>query len=331
MHPLVRAAAPLLMVASAACLTPAPHTREPPKLSAKEAADRYVEISGAWLRVRDTPARVEDAQGIPVIMVHGYGSRLESWAAVQPPLALARRVVSYDQRGFGMSERPVGKYGPAAHATDLLRLMDALNIPRAVVVGHSYGGGVALQAALRAPERVAALVLVDAFAMAEQVPPTFRWARVPVLGEFIFATQFKEVVGEKYVLAFHDKERFSSAEAIDEFRGNMLKPGALYASLEVVRGMDYAPVQDSYKTLPMPITLLWGEDDRVTPLSAGHTLAALVDSSDMVVLPRCGHVPLWERPQATLSVLQRVVRDVDEGRLIRRSAMPGSGGNKVTP
>jgi pimeloyl-ACP methyl ester carboxylesterase len=324
----------VLWGACAGCITPEAHRKDPPTLAQKEAAtDTYVEVSGAWLRIRDFPARrmVEGEDRTPVLMVHGYGSRLESWAAVQGPLAAVRRVVSFDQRGFGMSERPRGAYGVDAHANDLLKLMDLLGLQKAVLVGHSYGGGVVLRAALKAPQRVSAVVLVDAFAMDRQVPAAFRWAKVPGLGEFIFATQFKEVVGEKYVMAFHDRQRFASSEAIDEFRGNMLKPGALYTSLEVVRGMDYAPVEEKYRTLRMPITLIWGEDDRVTPLSAGQDLAALVDSDDMVVLNRCGHVPLWERPQATLSVLQRVVRDVDEGRTLRRSRLPGSGGGQVTP
>jgi pimeloyl-ACP methyl ester carboxylesterase len=307
---------PVLLLCAGAlsgCVLAAQHAKDAPRPD--NAADAYIELSNAWLRIRDTGA---DSPGADrrhaVVMVHGYGSRLESFAAVQPVLSRSRRVISYDQRGFGMSERTKGDYGPAAHARDLGALVDMLGLNKPILVGHSYGGGVVLRAILDEPEKYGGFVLVDAFAMEEQIPPSFRWAKVPGLGEFIFATQFKEVVGEKYILAFSDKQRFASPAAIDEFRGNMVKPGAVYASLAVVRGMDYAPDQVRYKNITLPSAIIWGEDDRVTPLSAGKQLSGLVDNARFEVLSRCGHVPLWERPGAVVRTIEDLLAGIERGK-----------------
>ncbi|MEW5853794.1 MAG: alpha/beta hydrolase [Myxococcota bacterium] len=310
----------------AAC-APGKHSAKAPLLAHDAPqSDKYVLVDNAWLRVRDTaPERIESRRH-PVIMVHGYGSRLETWTLIQPALAESRRVVSYDQRGFGKSERPGGKYGPAVHARDLVALADALELEKPVLVGHSYGGGVVLKAALEHPERFAGLVLVDAFALEEQIPSSFRWAKVPGLGEFIFATQFKEVVGEKYILAFSDQQRFATPESIGEFRSNMVQEGALYAALHTVRGMDYTRDQKRYNTLRVPTVIVWGEDDRVTPLADGKKLAGYIDNTRLEVLTRCGHVPPWERPAALLNVIQELLAVVDGGAAPRARVSSGQGG-----
>ncbi|MBI5495987.1 MAG: alpha/beta hydrolase [Deltaproteobacteria bacterium] len=315
----------LFVGASGCVLMAGPHARTAPALErGTPPTDRFLELGGAWVRVRDSGV---DTGRTPLVLVHGYASRLESWAAVQPALAENRRVVSLDQRGFGMSERPRGAYGPAAHARDVRALADKLGLVKPVLVGHSYGGGVVLRAALDDPERWGGLILVDAFAMDEQLPSAFRWAKVPVLGEFVFSTQFKEVIGEKYILAFHDRGRFANADAIDEFRGNTLRPGSLYALLNVVRGMDYGPDQVRYRELGLPSVIIWGEDDRVTPLAAGKQLAALVDGARFEVLPACGHVPLWERPQAVIRIVEELLGKIDRSRAARerRTTTPAAG------
>lgn len=308
--------------ALALCGCAGTHSATAPELGEKAPpTDSYVPVTGAWLRVRDMGVATGNH---PVLLVHGYGSRLETWTLIQPHLARDRRVVSFDQRGFGKSERPESAYGPALHAKDVVELADKLGLEKPVLVGHSYGGGVALRAALDNPGRFSGLVLVDAFALDEQIPASFRWAKVPGLGEFIFATQFKEVVGEKYILAFKDRGRFATPESIGEFRNNMVQPGAFFAALHTVRGMDYEGVQERYRTIGLPTLIVWGEDDRVTPLSQGKMLAGSVDNAKLEVLSHCGHVPPWERPQALVMNIQELLARVD-GHALTVTQLPVSG------
>lgn len=293
------------------------------------ASTHYVDVGDAWLRVRDQGPRSHEV--LPVVLVHGYGSRLEIWDEIQSEIATSRRVIAYDQRGFGLSERPAGAYGPLPHARDLIAVLDHLQIARAIVVGHSYGGGVAVRSALYAPQRIAGLGLIDAFLLDEQVPRSFRWAQIPILGELLFGAFYQEVPGEKYLLAFHDQERFVSVAALEEQRELMAKPGSVYAALETVRGMDYDKIETHYEQVDVPMLIVWGEEDRVTPLQAGKRLAARLDGASFVVLAGSGHVPSWERPRGLLRVLQPFFAEAEAKVPSPPGAAPGRVPNAKGP
>lgn len=311
-----RALAALLLASATSCVAPGPHVEAPP--AAQGDGTSYALVNGAWLRVR---VLGEKSEKLPVVFLHGYGSRLESWRLVQPALAADRLTVSLDQRGFGLSERPADGYGPDGHAQDVVALLDRLGIEKAVVVGHSYGGGVALRVALDHPERVAGLALVSAFAFEDQIPTAFRWAQVPLLGEALFSAFYEEVPGEKYLLAFHDRQRFVSAAALEEMKALMAKEGSTYAALWTVRRMSYAPVEHRYRDVRVPTTLVWGQDDRVTPISVGRRFAGVFDHARFVELPSCGHMPSWERPEALTAALRDLLARAD-GAAAPPSSMP---------
>jgi pimeloyl-ACP methyl ester carboxylesterase len=297
----VKRALATLLLLLASCVTPGPHEARAP-------GEDFVRVDGAWLRVLDTGPQ-DDARA-PVVLVHGYGSRLETWREVQAALDDDRRVISFDMRGFGESERPTGAYGPERHARDLWAVLDQLGVDSAVLAGHSYGGGVVLRAAVESPERALGVGLVSSFALEDQIPTSFRWAQVPGVGELLFGAFYQEVPGEKYLLAFHDRERFVTLEALDEMKRIMAEPGSVYAAMQTVRGMKYDDVQARYGDLEVPVHIVWGRDDRVLPLSQGERLASVLDAP-MTVLDDCGHVPAWERPKGVVRAMSALLDEVD--------------------
>ncbi|MBI1944841.1 MAG: alpha/beta fold hydrolase [Deltaproteobacteria bacterium] len=287
----------LLIVAAVAACASAPAPRV-----ARE-GERMVTVNGAELRVHEEGL----GDALPLVFVHGYGSRLEAWRAVQPALAQGRRTVSYDQRGFGLSERTAQGYGPEAHAADLLALMDALHLERAVLVAHSYGAGVALAAALQAPERVAGVVLVAPFALDEQLNATLRWAKVPLVGEYLYATSFRGFSGEKYQLAFNDGGRFATLSALDEVEAIQAIPHSDHAALATVRAMDYLDLEARYRDIKAPVRVVWGEADRVTPIRTLPAFAARLPQASFVRVPGVGHMPSWEAPGVVLENIEAVL------------------------
>ncbi len=293
-----------LMVCAAAlgsCASSAPATAA--AAAALGTGDERVAVNGAALRVR----ALGEGDGLPVVFVHGYGSRLEAWRLVQPALAEARRTVSFDQRGFGLSERTRSGYGTTEHAADLIALLDALHLKRVVLVGHSYGAGVVLRAALEHPERVAGVVLVSPFALDEQMNATLCWARVPLVGEWMFATSFRGFAGEKLQLAFADGARFASLAAMDEVEALQAIEGTDRAALATVLGMHYGDVEGRYASLAMPVRVVWGEADRVTPIRSSRLFAEHLPQATVLRVPGVGHMPPWEAPAAVIDAIHAVL------------------------
>ena len=256
----------------------------------------YEEIHGRWLRTRILGDLPKDQSLPPIILVHGYGSRLDAWATVHHRLAKHTQVVAYDMAGFGHSEKTEGKYGVEVHAAELTQLVKTLGLIKPILVGHSYGAGVVMRAALKDPALYAGVIFASAFLFEEQVPPTFKWAKWPGMGELIFGSFYTQVPGEKFLLAFHDRKRMVSAEHLEEVKRVMGQPGAVYAALETVRGMDYASYQADYATLQLPALIIWGSEDRVTPLRFGQRLAEILREAKFKVIEDCGHVPSIEAP-----------------------------------
>jgi pimeloyl-ACP methyl ester carboxylesterase len=311
---------------STACLTPAARLERAPELKVDDTRGddglRFVDVGDAFLRVR-VKGPASPSTKTPLVLVHGFGARLENWRAVQDALSVDRVVVAFDQKGFGQSERSDGDYGPDKHGGDVLRVMDALGIDRAVVAGHSYGGGVVLRALLQDPARVTGVGLVDALILEEQVPTSFRWAKAPVLGEAIFSVLFSELPGEKYVMAFHDGQRFASAKVLDEVHAMQHQPGSTFAQLKTVRAMAYSDVEARYRAAlaDKPRVVVWGEGDRVTPLRHGKKVAAAVDAP-LIVLPAVGHVPIIERPTPVIAALRDVLVAADAAAPLATATAP---------
>ena len=134
----------------------APDASAPRPTTLREARDAFLAGAGVTLRYREV------GRGEPVVLLHGYGRRLDDWAALADSLARDYRVVALDVRGFGESSKSAdpSHYGPGPMTGDVVRLLDRLGVRRAHLVGHSMGAVVAADAAVRHPARVSTVTLV---------------------------------------------------------------------------------------------------------------------------------------------------------------------------
>lgn len=264
---------------------------------------RYVELDGVRVRY----AEAGPADGPAVVLVHGFASSLETWAPVMPALAEAgMHAIALDLKGFGWTERPAGDYSTVAQARLVLGLLDHLHVRDAAFVGHSYGGGVVLRIALMAPERVRRIALYDAWAYDDQLPPFFHVSRADGIGEAAFALWYGERAEDRMAMAFYD-QRFVTMELVDAVDAALRRPGTYAAALAAVRAMHYEEVQDRYREVTVPALLLWGREDRVTPIHVGERLARDLPGSHLVVYPGCGHFPMIEHAAQSTAELVRFV------------------------
>ncbi len=261
-------------------------------------AEERVLVEGrGQLRVLD----VNPGGPAPILLVHGYGASIASYRPVIDELATEHRVIAVDLPGFGRSDRLAGDYSPGALADVLAAVLDGKRIERAHVVGHSWGASVALAFALRHPDRLARLVLISGWVYDDQLLPLMRWARVPGLGEALYALFYREAIGERLYLNFYDPALVTEAMVADVER-QMGREGAVAAALAAARGMRFA--ERDYPKVEAETLLVWGREDRVARLGFGERLQRELPRAKLVVLPRCGHIPMIECRGGTLAALR---------------------------
>ena len=263
---------------------------------------RFAAVRGARVRY------VDEGQGPPVVLVHGFASSLDAWAGVRPALRGTHRVIALDLKGFGWTDRPPGDYSADEQARIVLALMDELDVESAAIVGHSWGGSVALSLALHAPHRVTRLALYDAWVYEEQLPTFFHWAKVGGVGEILFGAFYDQRPEDRMARAFFDPAAIDQA-LVDDVEAALDRPGTRAAALAAVRGMRYAHVEDRYPTIAQPVLLLWGREDAVTPLEHGERLVAELPQAELRVFPRCGHFPMIEARNASNRALVRFLAE----------------------
>ncbi len=249
----------------------------------------FAQVEGA--RVRYVDAGPRDAPA--VVLLHGFASSIETWLPLLPALERDHRVLALDLKGFGWTDRPEGDYSPEAQARLVFALMDARGIRRAAVVGHSWGASVALAMALAAPERVERIALYDGWVYEEQLPTFFHWSRASGIGELLFALYYDQRPDEKLELAFYDR-RYVTEELVEAVERALERPGTKAAALAAVRGQRFVELQARYRELEQPALILWGREDRVSPLSFGERLSKELPHARLVVFPQCGHFPMIE-------------------------------------
>jgi pimeloyl-ACP methyl ester carboxylesterase len=248
----------------------------------------------------------EKGTGPVLVLLHGWGSSTYSWKDVFDPLSSQFRVIAVDQKGFGFSAKPEGDYTHRAQADLIVRLLDYLKIPDAVLCGNSMGGNVALNIARYYPQRVSRLILVDSSGIeveggSSTAPNILYW---PVIGPAITAIALRS---DALLRSGLDRAFYSNLMLSDE------RVAAYYRPLKTRRGQRAAylaqvqhesqPIAPEIGKIQQPTLIIWGAEDRLIPVEAGRRFAATIKGSRLVVFEKCGHVPQEELPE-------RFVREV---------------------
>jgi pimeloyl-ACP methyl ester carboxylesterase len=244
-----------------------------------------------------------DADGIPVVLLHGYSDTWFSFSRVLPLLSPRLHAYALDQRGHGDSDKPLTGYAMTELAADVLAFMDAQGIAKAAIVGHSMGSFVAQQVALAAPSRVAALVLV---------------AGAPDVNSFNGMDEFELVVSElfdpvpiEFTRAFQESTIHVPlpTEFIDRVSedSRRLPAGAWRALMQAMRTMgSTAGLRESR----IPALVAWGERDTFVPRAAADSLLAILPGATLSVYDETGHAIHWERPERFARELERFVESL---------------------
>lgn len=284
----------------------------PEKLA--DADSKFIDVDGIRVHYKMV------GQGKPVfILLHGFAASEFSWREVMQPLAqeYTATVMAYDRPAFGLTTRPMpgewsgdSPYGPDAQVKMLIGLMDALKIDRAILVGNSAGGGIAALTALRHPQRVDALILVDAAISGGGNVPWYQPLMTTPQGRRIgplIARQIKDWGIDFGKSAWHDPSKITP-----EIWEGYLKPlraenwdRALWEFTASSRPTELA---SQIKNIKMPALVITGDDDKIIPKERSIQLSKDLLNAKLVVIPNCGHVPHEECPIEFLAAVKSFMR-----------------------
>jgi non-heme chloroperoxidase len=230
-----------------------------------------------------------DPAGAPLLLLHGY---TDSWRSYQPLLAQlpsSLRAIALTQRGHGAASRPASGYRQADFAADLALFMDALDLPQAVIVGHSMGGMVAQRFAIDQPQRVAGLVLIGAFT-------TLRGHR-EIAGLWDVVSALSDPIDPGFVREFQQGTlaRPAPAEFLDMVVAESLTvPARVWC--DALAGLLTHDTAAELGRITAPTLIVWGDQDTIAAQDMQQRLQAGLANATLVSYRGNGHGVHWEEP-----------------------------------
>lgn len=288
-----------------------------------EAADladpdsRFIRVEGVELHYKLIPySGLADLAPRPadrpaILLLHGFGASVYSWREVALALSAWGDVIAYDRPAFGLSERPLrwkGKspYGPESQVSLAFGLLDALGYERAIFIGNSAGGTVAMNAALARPERVAALVLVSPAVYAGGGAPALvrPLLYVPPINHLgpLLARRIADGGDDFIRSAWHDPSRVSEA-VLEGYRRPLMIRDWERALWELTKASRASGLAERLGEFKLPALVVTGDDDRIVPTPQSVRLASELPDADLVVIPRSGHLAHEESPAEFMAAI----------------------------
>jgi pyruvate dehydrogenase E2 component (dihydrolipoamide acetyltransferase) len=263
--------------------------------AAETVTPRELQVAGKRLRYLE----VGSGDGVPVLLLHGFGADLNSWMFTQPALSDGRRTIALDLPGHGGSTKDVGS-GDADALVDMVDVaVTELGIERVHLVGHSMGGAVAALVAARRPERVATLTLIAPSGLGPEINATF-------IDGFVRMARRREAV-EVLNLLVHDPALVSRTMVEDVLRYKRID--GVTAALDAIArawfagGLQTRNVIAEITALAAPVQIIWGRNDNIIPVAHAEAGASRLP---VHILEAAGHLPHMEKAGDVNRLIRRL-------------------------
>ncbi len=257
--------------------------------------------------------------GPAILLIHGIGDNSTTWSAVQPKLAQRFTVIAPDLLGHGKSDKPRADYSVAAYANGMRDLLSVLDIDRVTVIGHSLGGGVAMQFAYQYPQLVERLILVGAGGVTKDVNLALRVASLPMASEALGLLRLPLVLPTIQAVGRAAGALFGST-GLGRDIPNMLRiladlpeptaSSAFARTLRAVvdwRGQVVTMLDRCYLTQSVPVQLIWGTDDSVIPVSHALLAHAAMPGSVLEIFEGSSHFPFHDDPDRFVEAVETFI------------------------
>lgn len=261
--------------------------------------DRYATIGDLTIRYW------EEGAGSPLLLIHGLGASVETWAWNIEALAQDYRVIALDLPGFGESSRPTrNDFYSLEYAGSFLRqFVNALGyVDKLSVAGNSMGGILAIQLSLMYPEMVEKLVLVDSAGLNRTIHWATRLMSVWPVGELLMRPARRKV--QKIARSLFYRDELITDEFVDRMLEMLSRPGAQEIILKSLRsgvnvfGQFLVLSESRLRQVMAPTLVIWGEEDALFPIGHAEFALRAIPDCRAVVLEEAGHMPQMDRPDA---------------------------------
>jgi pimeloyl-ACP methyl ester carboxylesterase len=266
-------------------------------------------------------AYIMAGSGPALLLLHGIGDNADTWRGVIGELARDYTVIAPDFLGHGRSDRPRADYSIAAYACGMRDLLSVLNVDRATVVGHSLGGGVAMQFAYQFPERCERIVLVSTGGAGRQTTPLLQLIAIPGAGVLLplmnlpgirqageLSLRMLRLLGTDMGRDAEDMIKLFDAWPDRTSRSAFVRTlrGVVDRSGQVVTMLDRC-----YLAKGMPTLLIWGDRDAVIPVAHARVVHEAMPGSRLEIFQRAGHFPHHSDPERFVAVLQDFLQNTE--------------------
>lgn len=257
--------------------------------------------------------------GPAILLIHGIGDNSTTWSSVQSTLAQRFTVIAPDLLGHGKSDKPRADYSVAAYANGMRDLLSVLDIERVTVVGHSLGGGVAMQFAYQFPQLVDRLILVGAGGVTKDVNFALRIASLPMGSEALALLRLPlvlpalQMMGRAAGLAIGSTGLGRDIPEMLRILEDLPEPTASSAFARTLRavvdwrGQVVTMLDRCYLTESVPVQLIWGSHDSVIPVSHARLAHAAMPGSQLEIFERSGHFPFHDDPDRFVEIVERFI------------------------
>jgi pimeloyl-ACP methyl ester carboxylesterase len=257
--------------------------------------------------------------GPAILLIHGIGDNSTTWDTVQSKLAQRFTVIAPDLLGHGKSDKPRADYSVAAYANGMRDLLSVLDIEHVTVVGHSLGGGVAMQFAYQFPQLVERLILVGAGGVTKDVNIALRIASVPMGSEALALLRLPMVLPVLQVIGRVGGALFGSTGVgrdlpeVVRILADLPEPTASSAFARTLRavvdwrGQVVTMLDRCYLTESVPVQLIWGSRDSVIPVEHAKMAHSAMPGSQLEVFEGSGHFPFHDDPDRFVELVEKFI------------------------
>jgi len=263
-------------------------------------AERHAEGKLLDLAGRSTHY-VERGHGRPVILIHGFNLDLHTWTRNLDELATRFKVYALDLWGQGYSTRQVPRCGYDLFAEQIRLFMEALDVQKASLIGHSMGGGTAIVFALRNPDRVERLVLLDSTGMPTKLPFRSRIFRLKGVAELLMSLPTDRIRRRNLEdIWIHDRGALTE-DLYGEFTRYQKVAGTTEVLLSILRADFFNTLEQEIREfgqLGIPTLIVWGREDVSLPVRSGEQMSRLIPGSRLEILDDAGHLANFDQAGA---------------------------------